>query len=67
MEVVRPSFADTLAQRRTAVHVQHVRSLAQSDPAIIAGLIEQWMGEDAPAWRLPSPRRRAVYWPTRLR
>ncbi|HLQ34347.1 MAG TPA: hypothetical protein VK457_16805 [Chloroflexota bacterium] len=40
------SLAGSLAQRRLEVHVQCVRSLAQTDPRAIAGLIAKWLRED---------------------
>ena len=41
------SLTGSLVQRRLEVHVQCIRSLAQTDPRAIADLITKWLREDS--------------------
>ncbi|GEM_PF-4363583 len=42
----QPSLASTLAERRREVHVQRLRSLAQSNPRLVAAVVQKWLRED---------------------
>ena len=57
-ELASLTMAETLTQRRTDVHVQRIRSLAENNPKAIAAVIAKWLAEDhAGQWRqLARPR-----------